>query len=72
MIGIGLAEAGFLPDWIIRLGIRSMLRDRLRGLEQPDPEAAQLDIRGLPRRASAEPGGGNAGARERAALRGRP
>ena len=28
MIGIGLAEAGFLPDWIIRLGIRSMLRDR--------------------------------------------
>ena len=44
MIGIGLAEAGFLPDWIIRLGIRSMLRDRLRGLEQPDPEAAQLRI----------------------------
>ena len=44
MIGVGLAEAGFLPDWIIRRGIRSMLRDRVRGLEQPDPEAAQLEI----------------------------
>ena len=44
MIGVGLAEAGWLPDWIIRRGIRSMLRDRLRGLEQPDPEAAQLGI----------------------------
>ena len=40
MIGIGLAEAGYLPDWMIRRGIRWMLRDRLRGLEQPDPEAA--------------------------------
>ena len=44
MIGIGWAEAGLLPDWIIRRGIRSMLRDRVRGLEQPDPEAAQLEI----------------------------
>jgi cyclopropane-fatty-acyl-phospholipid synthase len=41
MIGMGLAEAGYLPDWMIRRGIRWMLRDRLRGLEQPDPEAAQ-------------------------------
>ena len=44
MIGIGLAEAGYLPDWMIRLGIRWMLRDRLRGLEQPDPEAAQQEL----------------------------
>ena len=44
MIGVGLAEAGWLPDWIIRRGIRSMLKDRLRGLEQPNPEAAQLEI----------------------------
>ena len=44
MIGVGLAEAGFLPDWIIRRGIQSMLRNRLRGLEQPDPEAAQLRL----------------------------
>jgi cyclopropane-fatty-acyl-phospholipid synthase len=42
MIGIGFAEAGYLPDWMIRRGIRWMLRNRLRGLEQPDPEAAQL------------------------------
>ena len=42
MIGMGLAEAGYLPDWMIRRGIRWMLRNRLRGLEQPDPEAAQL------------------------------
>jgi cyclopropane-fatty-acyl-phospholipid synthase len=41
MIGTGLAEAGYLPDWTIRRGIRRMLRDRLRGLEKPDPEEAQ-------------------------------
>jgi cyclopropane-fatty-acyl-phospholipid synthase len=41
MIGIGLAEAGYLPDWMIRRGIRRMLRDRLRALEQTDPEAAR-------------------------------
>jgi cyclopropane-fatty-acyl-phospholipid synthase len=41
VVGIGLAEAGYLPDWMIRRGIRWMLRDRLRGLEKPDPEAAQ-------------------------------
>ena len=36
MIGMGLAEAGYLPDWMIRRGIRWMLRDRLRGLEFPE------------------------------------
>jgi cyclopropane-fatty-acyl-phospholipid synthase len=41
MIGTGWAEAGYLPDWTIRRGIRWMLRDRLRGLEKPDAEAAQ-------------------------------
>jgi cyclopropane-fatty-acyl-phospholipid synthase len=44
MIGMGLAEAGYLPDWMIRRGIRWMLRDRLRGLKQPDPEAAQRAV----------------------------
>jgi cyclopropane-fatty-acyl-phospholipid synthase len=41
MIGLGLAEAGFVPDWMIRWSIRRMLRDRARGLERRDPEAAQ-------------------------------
>jgi cyclopropane-fatty-acyl-phospholipid synthase len=41
MIGLGLAEAGYLPDWMIRRGVRRMLRDRLRELERSDPEAAQ-------------------------------
>jgi cyclopropane-fatty-acyl-phospholipid synthase len=41
MLGIELAEGGYLPDWMIRRGIRWMLRDRLRGLEQQGPEAAQ-------------------------------
>lgn len=36
-----MAEASYLPDCMIRRGIRWMLRDRLRGLEQTDPEAAQ-------------------------------
>ena len=36
MIGTGWAEAGYLPEWTIRRGIRWMLRDRLRGLDKPD------------------------------------
>ena len=41
MIGTGWAERGYLPDWTIRRGIRWMLRDRLRGLEKPEPDASQ-------------------------------
>jgi cyclopropane-fatty-acyl-phospholipid synthase len=44
MPGIGLAEGGYLPDWLIRLGIRRMLRERLRGLERSGPEGAQESL----------------------------
>ena len=41
MRGIELAEAGSVPDFAIRLGIRHMLRRRLRELEARDAESAQ-------------------------------
>lgn len=39
MLGIGLAEKGRVPDFLIRRGIRRMIRERLRDLPQPDCEA---------------------------------
>ena len=36
---IGLAERGLVPDWLIRLGIRRLLRDRLRDEQVGDVEA---------------------------------
>ncbi len=39
MLGTQLAENGRLPDFLIRFGIREMLRRRLRDLALPDPEA---------------------------------
>jgi cyclopropane-fatty-acyl-phospholipid synthase len=39
MLGTRLAESGRLPDPLIRLGVREMLRRRLRDLALPDPEA---------------------------------
>jgi cyclopropane-fatty-acyl-phospholipid synthase len=47
MLGIGLAEAGYLPDWMIRRGIRWMLRERLRQLERLGPEASQRSFSGF-------------------------
>ncbi len=44
MGGIGLAEGGYLPDRVIRFGIRRMLRERLNGLERSGPEAAQQSL----------------------------
>jgi cyclopropane-fatty-acyl-phospholipid synthase len=43
MNGIGLAEAGRLPDLLIRAGIRRLLRDRLTELAAPGCEQAQRD-----------------------------
>lgn len=40
MNGTELAEAGLIPDFVIRQGIRRMLRDRLRQIAQPDCEAS--------------------------------
>jgi cyclopropane-fatty-acyl-phospholipid synthase len=40
-LGLDLAERGLLPDAIVRLGIRRMLRERLRELAAPDAEAAR-------------------------------
>jgi cyclopropane-fatty-acyl-phospholipid synthase len=40
MLGIQLAEAGWLPDRLIRLGIRRMLRDRLAEIAEADCETA--------------------------------
>jgi len=41
MNGIELAERGWLPDWLVRAGIRRMANDRLRELAVSDPETAQ-------------------------------
>jgi len=41
MKSIELAERGWLPDWLVRLGIRRMAMDRLRELAASDPESAQ-------------------------------
>ncbi len=40
MIGLSLAERGFVPDPLIRMGIRELLRRRMAELEGPSPEAA--------------------------------
>ncbi|MFO0688313.1 MAG: cyclopropane-fatty-acyl-phospholipid synthase family protein [Myxococcota bacterium] len=38
MLGLELAERGLLPDAVVRAGIRSILRDRLREIEATDCE----------------------------------
>jgi cyclopropane-fatty-acyl-phospholipid synthase len=43
VIGIELAEAGWLPDTLIRAGIRRSLRDRLAEIAEPGCEQAQRD-----------------------------
>jgi cyclopropane-fatty-acyl-phospholipid synthase len=40
MFGIEVAEAGLVPDPLVRIGIRSMLRRRLREIASEDCEAA--------------------------------
>ena len=39
---IALAERGTLPDWMIRIGIRSLLRQRLRALPRDDLSQAYV------------------------------
>jgi cyclopropane-fatty-acyl-phospholipid synthase len=36
---VSLLEKDLLPDWLIRVGIRRLLRQRLREITQPDPAA---------------------------------
>ena len=40
MLGISLAERGLLPDVVLRIGIRALLRERLRELESASCEPA--------------------------------
>jgi cyclopropane-fatty-acyl-phospholipid synthase len=42
--GIALAEAGLVPDPLVRLGIRRMLRARLRELDGQDAAAAEREL----------------------------
>ncbi|KAK4535702.1 hypothetical protein CDCA_CDCA05G1727 [Cyanidium caldarium] len=41
--GTALLEGNRLPDWVVRAGIRRLLRERLRELQQADPAAATDD-----------------------------
>jgi cyclopropane-fatty-acyl-phospholipid synthase len=47
-----LLEKDLLPDWLIRLGIRRLLRQRLREIDQPSPEIQVTrfaeELRGMP------------------------
>ena len=36
-----LVAGGWLPDWLIRIGIRRLLRERLRTEALPEPELSQ-------------------------------
>jgi cyclopropane-fatty-acyl-phospholipid synthase len=47
MLGIGLAETGRLPDFLIRHGIRAMLRQRLREISCADCEGVEEANRGF-------------------------
>jgi cyclopropane-fatty-acyl-phospholipid synthase len=38
MVGLPLAELGLLPDFVVRAGIRAMLRERLREIDADDCE----------------------------------
>jgi cyclopropane-fatty-acyl-phospholipid synthase len=41
MIGIDLAERGLVPDFLVRRGIRRMVRERLAEIRHGDPAAAE-------------------------------
>ena len=41
-----LLDRGLLPDWLIRLGIRRLLRQRLRAEDQGSPEAREAYLQG--------------------------
>ena len=45
MFGISLVEAGRVPDVVVRMGIRRLLRSRLRSLQLDDPEAVAAQQR---------------------------
>ncbi|MBW2497605.1 MAG: class I SAM-dependent methyltransferase [Deltaproteobacteria bacterium] len=47
MLGIRLAESGLLPDALIRIGIRNLLRKRLQTLSRPDCESTAEAEHGL-------------------------
>jgi cyclopropane-fatty-acyl-phospholipid synthase len=55
MSGIELAEAGLVPDRLVRAGIRRLLRQRLRQLERADCEQAAEAQRALRSRLSSGP-----------------
>ncbi len=46
-LGLDLAERGLLPDAVTRLGIRRLLRDRLRSESHGGPEGDQQHLMGL-------------------------
>ena len=46
-LGLDLAERGLLPDAVTRLGIRRLLRDRLRSESHGSPERDQQHLMGL-------------------------
>jgi cyclopropane-fatty-acyl-phospholipid synthase len=52
---IGLAENGRLPDGLIRVGIRGLLRSRLKELQAAAPEQASENLRQFLRAAAAGP-----------------
>ena len=39
---LNMAERGVVPDAVVRMGIRGILKARLRGLERGSPEANRL------------------------------
>ena len=48
-VGLALAESGWLPDRLVRLGIRKLLRERLRELGRLSPSDAAATLAGLER-----------------------
>lgn len=47
MVLIRLAELGFVPDWIVRAGIRHLLRRRLQELRAPGLDSIQQSVEEL-------------------------
>ncbi|MEZ6079932.1 MAG: hypothetical protein R3C56_30940 [Pirellulaceae bacterium] len=45
---IDLAEAGYLPDWLVRIGIRRLLTQRLKNSQSTDVAAFAQQLRSAP------------------------
>jgi cyclopropane-fatty-acyl-phospholipid synthase len=52
---IGWAERGWLPDWVVRLGIRRLLRERLRDERSGDVEEEGVRLQRLVEACAASP-----------------